>query len=417
LQQVRQASQAQQRAEKEREHRFLRQRDARKRLLAATRAELAKAQAHQQELQQRIEGNRQRLAVQRALLKEQTGSLGELFGTVRQVASESREIFADSLLSVTRREDLKLLDALAKSRELPSIDRLRGLWRVFLERMVASGRIARFRTQVITSQGLEVQEQVTRVGPFDAVAQGRYLRYLPATGRLVELGRQPAARYQLMARRLEAAKGGLVRMAVDPSRGAILSLLVQTPTLAERIRQGGVIGYIIIALGLLGLLLVLWRLAVLLLLGRRVRRQLKAGQARADNPLGRLLQAAREGAQLHAEALQLRLDELILKEIPGLRRGLKTVGIFAAVAPLLGLLGTVTGMIATFQSITLFGTGDPRLMSGGISQALVTTELGLVAAIPLVLLHSFLSGRSNQLIQLLDQQSATLVAERAQRDE
>ncbi|MBA1333221.1 flagellar motor protein MotA, partial [Candidatus Endoriftia persephone str. Guaymas] len=168
------------------------------------------------------------------------------------------------------------------------------------------------------------------------------------------------------------------------------------------------------ALGVVGLLVVIERLAVLGLLGRRMKRQLKLEAPGGNNPLGRVRQAVSGEAEVDAETLQLRLDEAILKEIPRLRRGLPLVGILAAVAPLLGLLGTVTGMIETFQSITLFGAGDPRLMSGGISQALVTTELGLAAAIPLVLLHSFISGRSNRLIQILDEQSAAMVAERAE---
>ncbi len=318
------------------------------------------------------------------------------------------------MISVARQDDLKLLDELANSRQLPSIDKLDGLWQLFLERIVESGRVRRFETQVITSEGIERQETVTRVGPFNAVSDGRYLRYLPDSGKLVELGRQPVPRFQIMAKQLEQADQELVRMAVDPSRGAILSLLVQSPTLLERIRQGGVIGYIIIGLGVLGLLVVILRLVVLLFIGGRVKRQLKSNEIAQNNPLGRLLAVAGSELRLNAEALQLRLDEIIIKELPGLRRGLRMVGIFAAIAPLLGLLGTVTGMIETFQSITLFGTGDPRLMSGGISQALVTTELGLVVAIPLVLLHSFLSGRSNQLIQVLDQQSAALVAKRAE---
>lgn len=414
LEQVREARLLQKERDSSREQRFLQQHSEQKRLLEEARAELEREKERQQQLELAYQENHTQLEAQRAQLKEKTGTLGELFGSVRQVASESQTIFAESMISVARPDDLKLLDELANSRHLPSIDKLEGLWQLFLERIVESGRIKRFETPVITSQGVERQEKVTRVGPFNAVSDGRYLRYLPDSGKLVELGRQPVPRFQIMAKQLEQADQELVRMAVDPSRGAILSLLVQSPTLLERIRQGGVIGYIIIGLGVLGLLVVILRLVMLLFIGGRVKRQLKSDEITQNNPLGRMLAVAGSELRLNAEALQLRLDEVIMKELPGLRRGLRMVGIFAAVAPLLGLLGTVTGMIETFQSITLFGTGDPRLMSGGISQALVTTELGLVVAIPLVLLHSFLSGRSNQLIQVLDQQSAALVAKRAE---
>ena len=114
------------------------------------------------------------------------------------------------------------------------------------------------------------------------------------------------------------------------------------------------------------------------------------------------------------ETLSLKLDEAILRETPSIERGLVTLAILAAVAPMLGLLGTVSGMIETFQSITLFGTGDPKLMSGGISQALVTTELGLAVAIPILLIHSALSSKSNRLIQILDEESAAIVARNAE---
>jgi biopolymer transport protein ExbB len=135
---------------------------------------------------------------------------------------------------------------------------------------------------------------------------------------------------------------------------------------------------------------------------------------RADNPLGRVLRVYEENQSADVEKLGLKLDEAILKETPALERGIMLLKVLSVVAPLLGLLGTVTGMIKTFQAITLFGTGDPKLMAGGISEALVTTVLGLVTAIPLLLLHSVVSTRSKNLVQVLDEQSVGLVAERAE---
>ena len=132
------------------------------------------------------------------------------------------------------------------------------------------------------------------------------------------------------------------------------------------------------------------------------------------NPLGRILSVYSDKIAQDVETLSLKLDEAILRETPSIERGLITLAILAAVAPMLGLLGTVSGMIETFQSITLFGTGDPKLMSGGISQALVTTELGLAVAIPMLLIHSALSSKSNRLIQILDEESAAIVARNAE---
>jgi biopolymer transport protein ExbB len=261
---------------------------------------------------------------------------------------------------------------------------------------------------VITTKGEEVTSTVTRSGVFTATSQGRFLRYLPESGKLVELARQPALRYREMASGLERAEQGLHAMAVDPTKGSILGLLVRSPDLFERIRQGGYIGYLILMLGAAGLLIVVYRYLWLGLAGRRMKRQNNSDPPGMDNPLGRLMATAAEAAQAGAEVLTMRFEETINTEARRLYFGLTTLTVFAAVAPLLGLLGTVTGMIETFQSISLFGTGDPKLMSSGISQALITTQLGLVVAIPLLLAHSFLHGKANGMVALLEQQGARM---------
>ncbi|MCU7814667.1 MAG: MotA/TolQ/ExbB proton channel family protein [Candidatus Thiodiazotropha sp. (ex Rostrolucina anterorostrata)] len=413
LQQVRESRQAEKKRDQARVERFLALHSERATQLKAIKEKLEAAMQHQQALQSTYDQQQVELTAQRQQLEEKTGTFGELFGVVRQVASENLNLFKNDLTSANRQNDLTVLQEIAASRSLPSIERLETLWEIFLQRTVASGQIWQETLPVIRTSGEEFQEQVTVIGLFNAISDGRYLRYLPDTARLVELGRQPAPRFQLMAKNMQQSDEALVRVAVDPSRGAILSLLVQSPTFVERIKQGGYIGYVILVLGLLGFFVVIERLLKLSLLSRRVRKQQGQSEPSEDNPLGRLLVIDAQHKTLSPDALQMHLDEAILGEIPAIRRGLRLLAIFAAVAPLLGLLGTVTGMIETFQSITLFGTGDPKLMSGGISQALVTTELGLAVAIPLVLLHSYLSGRSNRLVQLMDQQSAALVAARA----
>ena len=413
LEQVQQSRQMQKQRDQAREKQFLELHGQRAAQLEAVKQKLQAELERQQQLQARYEAQQTELDKLHESLETATGTFGELFGVVRQVSSESLNLFKNDLTSAVRQEELPILEEIAASRSLPSIERLEDLWGIFLQRIVQSGRIWQASLPVIRTSGEEHRENVTAIGLFNALSDGRYLRYLPETGRLVELGRQPPPRYQLMAKQMESGEGGLRSVAVDPSRGAILSLLVQSPTFVERIQQGGYIGYFILFLGLLGCLVILERLVSLFLVGRRVKSQRNSSVPREDNPLGRLLSIDHQHPRVSSDALQKHLDEAILKELPGLRRGLRLLAIFAAVAPLLGLLGTVTGMIETFQSITLFGTGDPKLMSGGISQALVTTELGLAVAIPLVLLHSYLSGRSNRVIRLLDQQSAALVAARS----
>jgi biopolymer transport protein ExbB len=269
---------------------------------------------------------------------------------------------------------------------------------------------------VIGADGIARSQTVVRVGVFDAIAAGRYLQFLPDSSRLAELSRQPARRYRTLAASLADTSGGYVPMIIDPTRGALLGLLVQTPTLEERIHQGGLIGYLIIALGIVGLLIVAWRLFHLSTTARRVRWQLATPDSPSEhNPLGRVLLAVKDVQQVATDTLELQLDEAILRELPALSRGQGLVKLLAGTAPLLGLLGTVTGMIVTFQAISLFGTGDPKLMASGISQALMTTVLGLVVAVPLLFFHNLMAARSRALIQILDEQSAGLIARRREQ--
>ena len=205
-----------------------------------------------------------------------------------------------------------------------------------------------------------------------------------------------------------------VDFGLDVTRGGILGLLVETPTLMDKFHQGGYVGYAIAILGVIGVLIAIWRLLALSTASRKVTAQLKSDTARTDNPLGRVLAAYESNRNADTETLELKLSEAALKEMPGLTTGLLFIKVVSVVAPLMGLLGTVTGMINTFQVITLYGAGDPKLMAGGISQALVTTVLGLLVAIPMVLLHTIVSGQSKKIINILQSQSAGLVAEHSE---
>jgi biopolymer transport protein ExbB len=297
--------------------------------------------------------------------------------------------------------------------KLASIEEIERLWYEMLNEMQQTGRVVSYKAPVILGDGQQTETDVTRVGVFNLITDGKYLQYTPETGNITELARQPQqASFVKTTSDLVGADSGRVTFALDPTRGQILSLLIQEPDLRERIEQGGTVGYIIIALGIIGLLLALWRWLALVITGSRVRAQLKKNTPSTDNPLGRVLKVADDNRSVDRETLELKLGEAIYKERPALDRALPFIKIISVVAPLLGLLGTVTGMIVTFQAITLFGTGDPKLMAGGISQALVTTVLGLVVAIPTVLLHTIVSGRSRSIQQVLQEQAAGIVAER-----
>lgn len=185
----------------------------------------------------------------------------------------------------------------------------------------------------------------------------------------------------------------------------------------EYYEQGGTVGYLITVLLAIGLLIALERVLVLSAVGAKMRSQLKnLSNPSTNNPLGRILKVYHDNKNADVENLELKLDEAILRETPKVDRGIGLIKLFAAVAPLMGLLGTVIGMILTFQQITLYGTGDPKLMAGSISLALVTTALGLIAALPLLFVHSIVQSRAKSILQVLDEQAAGIVAAHAEKE-
>ena len=413
LQQTKNARAAEKAENAAREQRFRARRDQQAGLLKDAKAELATQERRSEELLKQFEVNDKQLAELEESLTLKVGQLGEMFGVVRQVAGDLRGIAQGSYVSSQPGvERDAFLEELGRSKELPSIEKLEGLWFELQREMTETGRVVKYTTAVIGPDGTEAQREVVRVGAFTAVADGQFLVWQPDTQQLAELERQPPGRFGSMASDLEsAAPGEATGIALDPTRGALLSVLVRAPSLGERVQQGGLVGYVILAIGALGLLMALERLVSLGSVGKKMAAQRNA-PASDDNPLGRVLLAYEKDPNADLETIESRLDEAIIKETPDLEKRLSALKIFAAVAPLLGLLGTVTGMIQTFQAITLFGTGDPKLMAGGISQALITTVLGLVVSIPLVMLHQWLAGRSKAMVQILEEESAGLVAER-----
>ncbi|MDX1734023.1 MAG: MotA/TolQ/ExbB proton channel family protein [Halioglobus sp.] len=346
-------------------------------------------------------------------LGERLGSLKELFGVLQQVAGDAQGKFATSLTQIhnpTRVEELvAFATRMGQTADLPTLEEIERLWYELQWEMTQSGKVVRTNMSVLNSQGEERQQEVIRVGSFNLISDGKYYQYVPETGRVVEFARQPAARYMDGAGEIGSA-GDSVNFSIDPTRGQLLALLVQAPDLRGRIAQGGVIGYLIISLGIVALLLAAWRMIALIGIDRSVQKQLANMEEPGNNPLGRVLAVYQSSSDRDTEALELKLGEAVLREIPRVNRGLGFLKIVAAVAPLMGLLGTVTGMIITFQAITLFGAGDPKLMAGGISQALVTTVLGLTVAIPTLLVHQLVHSRAKRVSELLEQEAVALVA-------
>ena len=416
---VEQAAAEEGRINQEREAEFLRDRNNQRNLLAQARQELRAQEVRSDTLKAEYDTLERELAELETVLQERMGNLGELFGIVRQASGDLQASLDDSMVSSALPGRTEFLSELAQRKELPNVQELRQVWSRMVTEIAQSGKVVKYNAPVERTNGERQELEVVRVGVFNAVSDGTFLDWDPSKSmqNLIELARQPAARFQSMAQDLQnAAPGEMVDMAVDFSRGQILRAVVQTKSPIERVREdGGPVGYVIIGVGVLGLLLCLWKAFVLYTAGGKIGRQLKHEEPNKDNPLGRLMAIYTENPGTDIETLELKLDEAILRESAPLESGLSFIKVLYVVAPLLGLLGTVVGMIATFQMITLFGTGDPRMMAGGISTALVTTVLGLVVAIPLTILHSFLQGKSKAVIQILEEQAAGIIARLAER--
>lgn len=410
LREVQQAQASSAQINREREQRFLANKQAQKQMLQQARAQLAPVEDRSKELRARYDALQADIRALKKELEDKAGDLTQMVAVVREVAGNLQAVAADSIITGQYPQRLGKLAALAASGRVPGAEELKALWFLLQQEMTATAKVITFSAPVVADDGSTSRQPVTRVGPFVAVSDGMYLHYLPGIG-FKELPRQPGGDAQEMAQALAVADGGLVPMAIDPTLGKFLSLLAEKPTLSERIQQGGYIGYLTILLGVIGLLIAIVQYLRLVGIDAGVRRQLKdIGRPKDGNPLGRVLQAAGNGNLDSPDELERKLDEAVLREAPRLQRGQSLIKLFAGVAPLLGLLGTVVGMIMVFQTITLFGTSDPKLMAGGISRALVTTVLGLVVAIPLLLAHSLLSGRSRRVAQVLEHQCAGLLA-------
>lgn len=419
LKQLEQGNIAQTKQNKDREAEFNAKKSAQAGLLKQAKNTRDNEVKLSTELEATFQNNEIELANKSDALTKRMGELKELFGVLQQVAGDTRSKFKNSVVSAQIADRGVFLDEFAQSMgsssKLASIEEIERLWFELQREMTESGKVHKYSREVVSANGQIAKAEVIRVGGFNLVSDGKYLEYVDETGSVAELQRQPSERYLSSAAELTSSAAGIsniVPFALDPTGGSILGLLVQAPNLQERVDQGGSVGYVILAIGLIGLLIGVERFISLTIIGSKVNRQLKSTKASKNNPLGRVILVKDENESADAETLELKLSERILKEVPVLTTRLTFIKIISVVAPLIGLLGTVVGMINTFQAITLFGTGDPKLMAGGISQALVTTVLGLVVAIPMVFISTILNTRSRGIINILQHQSAGILAER-----
>ena len=403
-----------------REQEFLADKSRQQGEVRKAQREQANEEARSERLEAQFEKNEQDIAAKQEILAKRLGSLRELFGVLQQVAGDTQGVFEGSIISAEfpgRGQWLgEFAQSMGKSSKLATIEEIERLWFELQREMTESAKVSRFSAEMIKLDGEKVTQEVIRVGSYNLVSGEGYVTYDIENQLIKELPKQPESRFVDSTQTLLAASSGFVPFGLDPTRGQLLALQIQVPTLEERIHQGGIPGYVIISLGIIALIIAVAKFVSLTLLGMKVNTQAKnAGSPSTTNPLGRIVSVYQENSDVDSETLQLKIDEAILKEQPAINRFVGFIKIISMVAPLLGLLGTVIGMIVTFQMITLYGTGDPKTMAGGISQALITTVLGLTVAIPTVLLHYFVHSRAQSIMQVLNEQSGGLIAEHAEK--
>ena len=414
---VKQGQVAESKENRAREQRFAKDKANQAAALKSAEAERVREEQRSAQLEKQFEENELLIAAKQKQLKEKLGTLTELFGHLTSASGDLATNIEVSLASAQfpgRETFLRdLVGKMSGSDTLPTIEEIERVWFELLRETRETGVVTTFSAEVASPAGVRAERQVLRVGAFNMVdTNGNYLSY--ENGTLIELPRQPSGPYTGWAAALASASGGLNRFGIDPTGptgGSFLAAIIDTPTLEERWHQGGYVGYAITAVGIFAFLLAIYRMFVLTLVSGRVNSQLKSDKANENNPLGRVLKIHEDNPAMDTETLDLKLSEGVLKETPKLESGLTLLKIIAAVAPLMGLLGTVTGMIITFQAITIFGAGDPKAMAGGISGALITTVLGLLVAIPTVLLHTIVNGRAQRIIHILDEQTTGMIAE------
>jgi biopolymer transport protein ExbB len=411
------------RAGQERLQRFQAERQRQERMAQEAVQRRNAAEARSDALDRQWNANEARIAEIEELLSQRQGNLGELFGVTRQIAGDAATVLQQSMLTTQYgiptegEERSEFLRRLAGARALPSITELERLWYELVREMTDGGKVAKFSTAVLQADNSKVDMEVVRVGPFTASSNGQYLGYLPSAKSLTVLNGALLGDFPAIGRNLQNATGpGYTKAVVDPASGALLGLYVERPGVIRRIQEGEVVGYVIVAVGILGVLLALFQAAYLIVTRFAVAAQLRnLDSPKPNNPLGRVLLAFRgEGKRVeNAELAELRISEAVLREVPRLERFQAFLRLAVAAGPLLGLIGTVIGMIITFRAIVASGTSDPKLMAHGIGQAMIATVLGLGIAIPLLFINSGLATLSRAVTQILDEQSQSLLAERA----
>jgi biopolymer transport protein ExbB len=359
-------------------------------------------------------------------LAREQAEIKTLEGTVRSSAKDLSLILNKNHGQVKNKQLKEELKALLDPGKYPGFKDIKKIIDSYFYLMGANGRIERFNGEYIDGHGRKVKGEIILVGPFTAYYRNKdcgFLSYDSESQSFVEVGGSLPWHVKKEIEKFFSGEDNI--LPIDISGGVIFKRIGRTKTFREWLSGGGFLVWPILLVGAIGILLCLERTLSLGLKrqcseanARKAEKMLAENQleecqefcfARGWTPSCQVIAAGlarKDSPELRESAFQ----EAILFQAGKLERFLPTISVLAAIAPLLGLLGTVTGMINTFQIITLFGAGDPRTMSGGISEALITTQLGLSVAIPLMLLHHFLERRVESLINDMEEKATRFSA-------
>ncbi|GIC76242.1 MotA/TolQ/ExbB proton channel family protein [Moritella sp. F3] len=389
--------------------------------LTTQKANLAEQTQRNQALQQKmaqlqdaIASNNKQILAKRKLANSEKSDLDKVFSEFRGASQDLRGQLNKSPLSATLSGRSTQLSPYSEANYEPDLAAIKNLWLLFTEQMVASSKVTTAEISVTMADGRKETLAVTQIAGFTAFTAQGPLLYQPASESYQLL---PSNSADISARiaGFSQVQDGFVSTLIDPSAGGLLQRATEERVWWQIFSDAGIIGFIIVAVGVIGMVIGLFRLWVLSGEAKKIKAQKQNLDKLTDNSLGRIIGVSDRHENSNADELARFLDEAILAELPECHKGLGSLAVLATIAPLLGLLGTVAGMIETFQAITAYGNSDPQVLSSGISQALLTTKFGLIAAVPLMLLHSLLTSKSDSIVHVIEHQSAGLLAQRQQR--
>lgn len=402
------------------------QRNELKRQLQAVKKGLARQEDLLRQQQKKLKERKQEYLQLSAEKANDEELMTNLAASVRVSAKQLQDLLVRSTRTSLAPQRPESLDKILNADYFPGLEDIQQMAELFLTEMAVVGEVSLRPMPFVDSSGVEKEALVLMVGPFLAAYLEQdtpyLLRYDSSKRNLVQVdAKLPWGLSRTLKSYLLGESDSVL---LDLSAGAALEQLVRRKSFIDRIQGGGVLVWPILALAVIALLIGLERAFFLKRVHDNTDRTMnevnskaiqgdwdacqKLVHGRKKSPVYNVVRAGLRMRHEDREILESVLQEAILKELPRLERALPMLNIMAAIAPLLGLLGTVTGMIGTFEVINIYGTGDPRMMSGGISVALVTTMLGLMVAIPIMLMHAFLSRQVEHIVGDMEEKAVAL---------